>query len=150
MESIAIGRRKAKEKTFNPKPFAARLDQLMGERNISMRQTGIESGLDHESIRRIKAGDRPDMTYCILLADYFDVNPNEFFTSTRGKERMAFMRQVYTYCLWLFTDMNQKQISVCIYRERSNVSTTIRMIKKRCSVEEDFKNEIIQIEEMFE
>jgi hypothetical protein len=78
MESIAIGRRKAKEKTFNPKPFAARLDQLMGERNISMRQTGIESGLDHESIRRIKAGDRPDMTYCILLADYFDVNPNEF------------------------------------------------------------------------
>ena len=78
MESIAIGRRKAKEKTLNPKPFAARLDQLMGERNISMRQTGIESGLDHESIRRIKAGDRPDMTYCILLADYFDVNPNEF------------------------------------------------------------------------
>jgi len=84
------------------------------------------------------------------VSSYFNVNPNEFFTSTRGKERMAFMRQVYTYCLWLFTDMNQKQISVCIYRERSNVSTTIRMIKKRCSVEEDFKNEIIQIEEMFE
>ncbi len=78
MESIAVGRRRAKAVAFNPKPFAARLDQLMGERNISMRQTGIESGLDHESIRRIKAGDRPDMTYCILLADYFDVNPNEF------------------------------------------------------------------------
>ena len=78
MESIAIGRRKAKEKNFNPKPFAARLDQLMGERNISMRQTGLESGLDHESIRRIRAGDRPDMTYYILLADYFYVNPNEF------------------------------------------------------------------------
>lgn len=78
MESIAVGRRRAKAVAFNPKPFAARLDQLMGERNISMRQTGIDSGLDHESIRRIKAGDRPDMTYCILLADYFDVNPNEF------------------------------------------------------------------------
>lgn len=77
MESIAAGRRRAREKTFNPKPFAARLDELMGQRNISMRQTGMESGLDHETIRRIKSGDRPDMTYCILLADYFDINPNE-------------------------------------------------------------------------
>ena len=77
MESIAAGRRRAREKTFNPKPFAARLDELMGQRNISMRQTGIDSGLDHETIRRIKSGDRPDMTYCILLADYFDINPNE-------------------------------------------------------------------------
>lgn len=77
MESIAVGRRRAKAKKFNPKPFAACIDQLMGERNISMRETGIDSGLDHESIRRIKAGDRPDMTYCILLADYFDINPNE-------------------------------------------------------------------------
>jgi len=78
MESLAIGRRRARAKTFNPKPFAARIDQLMKEKNISMRQSGIESGLDHETIRRIKAGDRPDMTYCILLADYFDINPNEF------------------------------------------------------------------------
>jgi len=78
MESLAIGRRRARAKTFNPKPFAARIDQLMNEKNISMRQSGIESGLDHETIRRIKAGDRPDMTYCILLAGYFDINPNEF------------------------------------------------------------------------
>jgi hypothetical protein len=78
MEPIAAGRRRAREKTFNPKPFAARLDELMAQKNISMRQTGIDSGLDHESIRRIKDGDRPDMTYCILLADYFDINPNEF------------------------------------------------------------------------
>ena len=77
MESIAAGRRRAREKTFNPKPFAARLDELMGQRNISMRQTGMASGLDHETIQRIKSGDRPDMTYCILLADYFDINPNE-------------------------------------------------------------------------
>ncbi|MBI5964038.1 MAG: hypothetical protein HY863_11225 [Chloroflexi bacterium] len=78
MESLAAGRRRARAKRFNPKPFAARLDQLIAERNISMRQSGIDSGLDHESIRRMKAGDRPDMTYCILLADYFDINPNEF------------------------------------------------------------------------
>jgi hypothetical protein len=78
MESLATGRRRARAKTFNPKPLAARIDQLMNEKNISMRKSGVESGLDHETIRRIKDGDRPDMTYCILLADYFDINPNEF------------------------------------------------------------------------
>lgn len=78
MESLAAGRRRARAKKFNPKPFAARIDQLLAERNISMRQSGVDSGLDHESIRRMKAGDRPDMTYCILLADYFEINPNEF------------------------------------------------------------------------
>ena len=77
MESIAAGRRRAKSKTFNPKPLVDRIDQLMAKSNVSMRKAGVESGLDHESIRRIKDGDRPDMTYCILLADYFDINPNE-------------------------------------------------------------------------
>ncbi len=42
-----------------------------------MRQSGVESGLDHETIRRVKDGQRPDMTHCIMLADYFDINPNE-------------------------------------------------------------------------
>jgi hypothetical protein len=77
MESLAIGRRRARAKTFNPKPLIARIEQLMDESKVSMRKSGIEAGLDHQSIRRIKAGDRPDMTYCILLANYFDVNPNE-------------------------------------------------------------------------
>lgn len=77
MESIAAGRRRARAKKFNPKPFVDRIDQIMAKNNISMRKSGVESGLDHESIRRIKDGDRPDMTYCILLADYFDINPNE-------------------------------------------------------------------------
>jgi hypothetical protein len=77
MESLAAGRRRARAKTFDPKPFVARLEQLMDESNISMRQSGMDAGLDHQAIRRIKAGDRPDMTYCILLADYFDINPNE-------------------------------------------------------------------------
>ena len=78
MESLAAGRRRAKAKNFNPKPLIARIEQLMNERNISMRQTGMKAGLDHQSIRRINAGKRPDMTSCILLADSLDINPNEF------------------------------------------------------------------------
>ncbi len=48
MESIAAGRRRAKSKTFNPKPFVDRIDQLMAKSNVSMRKAGVESGLDHE------------------------------------------------------------------------------------------------------
>ena len=77
MESFAAGRRRARAKTFNPKPFVDRIDQIMAKSNISMRQSGVESGLDHETIRRVKDGQRPDMTHCIMLADYFDINPNE-------------------------------------------------------------------------
>ncbi|MCJ7433504.1 MAG: helix-turn-helix domain-containing protein [Anaerolineales bacterium] len=77
MESLAEGRRRARAKPFNPKPLVARIEQLLDESKISMRRSGIDAGLDHQTIRRIKAGDRPDMTYCILLANYFDINPNE-------------------------------------------------------------------------
>jgi hypothetical protein len=76
-ESLAKRKRAAKKKKYNPEPFVARMDQLMAEKNISMRYTGIESGLDHQAIRRIKAGSQPDMMYCILLANFFDINPNE-------------------------------------------------------------------------
>lgn len=70
----------SKKKRFDPEPLITRLEQLMSEKNLSMRQVGIESGLDHQVIRRLKEvqAKRPNMTYCILLADYFEVNPNEF------------------------------------------------------------------------
>jgi len=69
----------SKKKKFDPTPLITRIEQLMGEKNLSMRQVGIESGLDHQVIRRLKEvqAKRPNMTYCILLADYFDINPNE-------------------------------------------------------------------------
>lgn len=44
MESIAAGRRRAKSKTFNPKPLVDRIDQLMAKSNVSMRKAGVESG----------------------------------------------------------------------------------------------------------
>lgn len=76
-EPLAKRKRDAKKKTYHPEPFLARIDQLMAEKNLSMRFVGIESGLDHQAIRRLKEGHRPDITYCILLADFFDINPNE-------------------------------------------------------------------------
>jgi transcriptional regulator with XRE-family HTH domain len=77
MDKLAEGRRLTRGKPYDYNGFVERIDQLMEQRNVSMRVTGIDAGLDHQAIRRIKAGKRPDMTYCILLADYFDINPNE-------------------------------------------------------------------------
>lgn len=77
MDKLAEGRRLTRGKFYNQQPLVERIEQLIEQRNVSMRVAGIDAGLDHQAIRRLKSGKRPDMTYCILLADYFDINPNE-------------------------------------------------------------------------
>ena len=76
-EPLAKVRVRMRRTEYNPQPFIDRIEELRRERNLSMRQVGIRSGLDHQAIRRIKSGHRPGMMYCILLADFFEVNPNE-------------------------------------------------------------------------
>ena len=76
-EPIAKRRKAARDKGYSPEPFIARLQTLMDKRNLSMRFVALQAGLDHQAIRRIQAGKRPDMTCCILLANLFDINPNE-------------------------------------------------------------------------
>jgi len=58
-------------------PLSNRIKELLAQRNESLRSAGIKSGLDHQYVRRIVNGERPNMVACILLADYFDLNPNE-------------------------------------------------------------------------
>jgi len=77
-EPLAQRRRSARERGYDPEPFIARLQALMAERNLSRRFTGLQAGLDHQALHRlIELKRRPDMTYCILLADLFGLNPNE-------------------------------------------------------------------------
>ena len=89
-KSLAKLKRTARDKSYNPKAFLVRIDQLSEEKNFSMRYVGIESGLDHQAIRRLKAGRRPDMMYCILLADFFDINPNELLKLAKWPTLKAF------------------------------------------------------------
>jgi hypothetical protein len=76
-EPIAKVRRRLKKDPYDPAPFIDRIEELRTKRNLSLRQAGMQAGLDHQAFRRMKAGARPDITYCILLADFFEVNPNE-------------------------------------------------------------------------
>ena len=72
-------RRRALKKRYNPEPLRTRVEQLLAERNESYREAALRAGLDHQAVRRIlSVGQRPAVQTCILLADHFDLNLNEF------------------------------------------------------------------------
>jgi hypothetical protein len=75
---IAKAQQEARETPYNPEPFIQRLRGLLEKHNESYREAGLDAGLDHQAIRRILSGQRPSMVNCILLADHYGVNPNEF------------------------------------------------------------------------
>lgn len=77
-QPIAKRVKHARKGDINLVPLSSRVKELLAERNESLRSAGINSGLDHQFVRRIVNGERPNMVACIMLADYFDVNPNEF------------------------------------------------------------------------
>jgi transcriptional regulator with XRE-family HTH domain len=65
-------------KKYNPRPFVKRLEQLLEERNETWREASLGAGLDHQTIRRYMNGHRPDRQSLLVLADHFEINPNEF------------------------------------------------------------------------
>lgn len=75
---IAKAKREAEQAPYNPEPMIARVNELLQKHNESYREAALDSGLDHQAVRRVLAGKRPKMIACILLADHFGVNPNEF------------------------------------------------------------------------
>jgi len=38
----------------------------------------LRAGLDHQGVRRVLKGQRSSIHICILLADHYGINPNEF------------------------------------------------------------------------
>jgi transcriptional regulator with XRE-family HTH domain len=77
-EPIAKVKRKARANIYESGPFVNRIKDLLKQRNQSYREAALAAGLDHQGIRRILAGQQPSLANCILLANYFDVNPNVF------------------------------------------------------------------------
>jgi transcriptional regulator with XRE-family HTH domain len=51
---------------------------LLAERNETRREAALRAGLDHQTLRRYINGHRPDRQSLLVLADHFEVNPNEF------------------------------------------------------------------------
>ncbi len=79
-EPISQARRRTRDSGYDSQPFVTRLNELLKKNKESYREAALSSGLDHQAVRRILAGQQPSMTNCILLADHFRVNPNEFLS----------------------------------------------------------------------
>lgn len=77
-EPIAKSRLRTLHTPYDPEPLKKRILLLLEQNNETYREASLDSGLDHQAIRRILGGRRPHMHICILLADHFGVNPNEF------------------------------------------------------------------------
>jgi transcriptional regulator with XRE-family HTH domain len=77
---IAKSRRETLDTPFTPEPLIKRLRELLEKHNESYREASLRAGLDHQGVRRILDGQRPSMHICILMADHFGINPNEFLT----------------------------------------------------------------------
>ena len=70
-------RRKARKKDYDHDALVERLVSLTEERKESYREASLASGLDHQAINRVRFGKRPSLISCILLANHFEVDPNE-------------------------------------------------------------------------
>ncbi len=71
-------RRLSYEKPYNPKPLVNRLRTFSRNKMRASGKAALKSGLDHQAVRRVLGGQRPSFATCILLADHFGINPNEF------------------------------------------------------------------------
>jgi hypothetical protein len=87
---IAKAVRRTRAKTYDPAPLKQRIDELLKQHKESFREAALSSGLDHQAIRRIRAGYRPHMSVCILLADHWGINPNELLMLAGGPTLKAF------------------------------------------------------------
>jgi len=77
-EPIAKVVRRAKKNVYISDSFVNCIKELLKEKKLTYREAALDAGLDHQGIRRILAGQQPSLANCILLANYFGVNPNEF------------------------------------------------------------------------
>ncbi len=75
---FAKAKRSAMKAEFDSEALTTLLMKLLKERNESLREAALKSGLDHQALRRLLAGQRPNITTCILLADHFGISPNDF------------------------------------------------------------------------
>ena len=77
-EPFGKRRLKAVKEPYDAEAFVNRIKSLLEQRNETGREAALKASLDHQTIYRVFTGQRPSMVTCILLANHFEVNPNEF------------------------------------------------------------------------
>lgn len=68
--------------SYDPEPLVSLLERLRAERNESYREASLNAGLDSETMRRYCVRhQRPEMQALIILAEHYEVNPNELLAA---------------------------------------------------------------------
>lgn len=81
-------------KGYDPKQLVPVLEELLEKRNESYREASLKAGLDHGSMRRyLRDGTRPSINALLLLADHFEVNPNELLVLAGYQPMRMFERE---------------------------------------------------------
>lgn len=91
---FAKAKRRAMTAELDVDTLISRITHLLEARNESLREAALRSGLDHQAMRRVMGGQRPNMIACILLADHFGINPNEFLQLAGWPALKAFDIQI--------------------------------------------------------
>lgn len=82
-----------------------------------------------------------------VITGYFGV---DFLQKTRKRE-VCFPRQIYAYCLYIFTDMKLMWIAKeAGYADHSNTLYSVSTIRGLCTQNEKIKKQVIEIESMIE
>jgi len=66
---------------FEPERLTEYLSTLLKERGLSMRKASLEAGLNHGAVGGFVRGRRPHRDSCLILAEYFQVDPNEMLAA---------------------------------------------------------------------
>jgi lambda repressor-like predicted transcriptional regulator len=72
---------------YEPERFSKYLKTLLQKHGLSMRKASLEAGLNHSSVGGFVRGRRPHRDSCLILAEYFHVDPNEMLEAA-GYEPM--------------------------------------------------------------
>jgi transcriptional regulator with XRE-family HTH domain len=79
----------SKRAGYDREQFVPFVRRLLEERNETYREAAIKAGLDRSAVWRfLNQGTRPHRDACILLAQHFEVNPNEMLAAA-GYEPIA-------------------------------------------------------------
>jgi transcriptional regulator with XRE-family HTH domain len=85
---------KGYEEGYEHAQLVAMLKKLLAERNESMREASLRAGLDHGAILRyVRYGRRPTRESLLMLADHFEVNPNELLVLAGHRPMKMFERK---------------------------------------------------------
>jgi len=130
---IAKAKRQAQTSNYDHEALSARVNNLLETRNESLREAALKSGLDHQALRRFLGGQRPNMIACILLADHFGINPNEFLQLAGWPALKAFDIHVSS-AENLPTEAVEVALDLARIKEpgqRKEVATAIRVLIKK-------------------